>query len=78
MTRAAILPCLGFWAALLAAGCHGGSAEPRSRSLAAHPEQQVNVYTAGDQQWPRTARAANGRTVVLWDSFGEDGSHFGV
>ena len=42
------------------------------------PEFQVNTYTAGDQEWLSIAGLSNGGFVVTWDSFGQDGSGYGV
>lgn len=39
---------------------------------------QVNQYSAGDQQLPVAAGDALGRTVVVWDSVGQDGSLSGI
>lgn len=40
--------------------------------------QRANQFTAGDQQRPAVALNERGDGVVVWESFGEDGSHFGV
>src|SRR5262245_32401240 len=41
-------------------------------------EIQVNSYVTGDQQRPAVAVAADGRFVVAWESYGQDGDDFGV
>ena len=41
-------------------------------------EFRANAYTASDQLIPAVASAANGTFVVVWNSYGEDGSNFGV
>lgn len=42
-------------------------------------EFQVNSsYTTGDQTGPRVAFDANGNSVVVWESYGQDGSASGV
>ncbi|WP_370305846.1 hypothetical protein [Sinimarinibacterium flocculans] len=57
---------------LLAAGC-GSSNEPGTGDSAA-----INTTTALDQQRPVVAANGDGRGVVVWESFGQDGSHFGI
>jgi hypothetical protein len=42
------------------------------------PEFQVNTYTTGRQQYPAVAMNASGGFVVVWESFGQDGSGYGV
>jgi len=42
------------------------------------PRVQVNTYTAGVQQAPALAMMPDGTYVVVWDSFGQDGSQTGV
>ena len=39
---------------------------------------QVNTYTTGNQYTAHVAGAANGNFVVVWDSYGQDGSKSGV
>jgi hypothetical protein len=41
-------------------------------------EFPVNTYTLGDQNAPDVAMDANGNFVVVWESFGQDGSSRGV
>ena len=41
-------------------------------------EFQVNTYTTGDQQYPAVAMAPDGRFVMAWSSYGQDGSNYGV
>src|SRR5438477_332700 len=41
-------------------------------------EFRVNTHTAGNQVYASAASAADGRTVVVWQSDGQDGSQFGV
>jgi hypothetical protein len=41
-------------------------------------EFQVSSYTAGDGSYPAVASDANGDFVVVWESYGRDGSQFGV
>lgn len=62
-------------AALLAAFSASAAAAP---GAPLGNEFQVNTYTAGDQQFPVTARSANGTAVVAWDSVGQDGSLDGI
>lgn len=57
---------------LLAGGC-GSSSEPGTGDSVA-----VNTTTALDQQRPVVASNGSGRSVVVWESFGQDGSHFGI
>jgi hypothetical protein len=42
------------------------------------PEFRLNSYTTGTQEFPGAASAADGRFVVVWNSFGQDGSGWGV
>jgi hypothetical protein len=44
----------------------------------AGPEFRANSYTARDQQDPAVAGLAGGGFVVTWESWGQDGSYFGV
>ena len=41
-------------------------------------EFQVNIYTADDQMYPRVAMASDGRFVVVWESYRQDGSGWGI
>src|SRR4029434_4310587 len=41
-------------------------------------EFQVNSYTTEQQSDPVIAVAPDGNFVVVWSSYGQDGSHFGV
>ena len=41
-------------------------------------EFQVNTYTADDQEHPAVAMAPDGRIVVVWQSYSQDGSNYGV
>ena len=41
-------------------------------------ETQANTYTTSDQKWSGTAMDAVGNFVVIWASFGQDGSRTGV
>jgi hypothetical protein len=58
----------------LAVAACGSSNEPGSSS----DSVAVNTTTALDQQRPVTASNGNGRAVVVWESFGQDGNHFGI
>jgi hypothetical protein len=76
MNRALVSSAL---VALLAA-CGGGGEltsinGPRAEIGSA---QRANQFTANDQQQPAVALNDQGDGVVVWESFGEDGSHFGV
>jgi hypothetical protein len=44
----------------------------------AGPQWRVNTYTTGLQGRPSVAVEASGGFVVVWSSFGQDGSHYGV
>ena len=39
---------------------------------------QVNTYTTGNQNLPSVAIDANGDFVVAWESYGQDGSQYGI
>lgn len=41
-------------------------------------EQRVNTYTQDAQQRPAAAGNGLGQSVVVWESYGQDGSHFGI
>ncbi|HXI03660.1 MAG TPA: hypothetical protein VNI57_10840 [Candidatus Saccharimonadales bacterium] len=41
-------------------------------------EFQVNQYTTGDQQYPRVAMNSSGDFIVVWQSYGQDGSYNGI
>jgi len=41
-------------------------------------EFRVNTVTTYDQNYPWVAPLADGGFIVVWQSFGQDGSHFGV
>ena len=41
-------------------------------------EFHVNTYTTGIQALPQVASDPNGNFVVVWNSYGQDGSHYGV
>jgi hypothetical protein len=41
-------------------------------------EQQVNTYTQDAQQRPAVAANSAGQAVIVWESYGQDGSHFGI
>src|SRR5262249_37386265 len=41
-------------------------------------EFQVNVFTTGNQYFPRVAMSASGSFVVVWSTNDEDGSYSGV
>ena len=39
---------------------------------------QVNTYTTGQQRLPRVAANEAGQFVIVWESFGQDGSGYGI
>jgi len=41
-------------------------------------EFQANTYTTGSQTYPAVAADAEGKFVIVWTSFGQDGDGFGV
>ncbi len=41
-------------------------------------EFQVNTYTTGNQYYPRVAMDSTGRFVVVWQSYDQDGSEWGI
>jgi len=41
-------------------------------------ELPVNAFTTSVQEWPRVAADDSGNFVVVWQSFSEDGSGFGI
>src|SRR5262245_35209633 len=42
------------------------------------PEFRVNTYTTSSQNHPAVSFLPGGQFVVVWDSYGQDGSGFGV
>lgn len=42
------------------------------------PSHAINTYTKSDQQRPVTAGNAAGRSVIVWESLDQDGSHLGI
>ena len=42
------------------------------------PEFRVNTYTTNDQFVPSVAADPSGNFVVVWSSYGQDGSNFGI
>jgi hypothetical protein len=42
------------------------------------PEFRVNTFTTDFQDFPSVASDASGKFVVVWDSFGQDGSSTGI
>ena len=49
-----------------------------SRATKVGAEFQVNTYTYGDQSYPSIASDPNGNFTVVWQSYLQDGSDFGV
>src|SRR3990167_1471439 len=41
-------------------------------------EFQVNTYTSGSQDTPQLTALSNGNVLVLWRSYGQDGSYDGI
>ncbi|TAH47024.1 MAG: hypothetical protein EYC67_07680, partial [Betaproteobacteria bacterium] len=41
-------------------------------------EEQVNTYTASNQEWPSAARLNDGSYVVVWQSYAQDGNVEGI
>ncbi|MCB0627701.1 MAG: hypothetical protein KDC43_28205, partial [Saprospiraceae bacterium] len=41
-------------------------------------ETQANTTTANSQQWPAAAMDANGNFVVAWESYGQEGTTYGI
>lgn len=59
--------------------CGGGNDGGGPAPVPVSPtEIRANVVTAGDQQRPRVARNARGDALAVWESFGQDGNHFGI
>ena len=64
--------CTTILLAAVLAGCDSSNEPGAGDSIG------VNTTTALDQQRPVVAANGNGRAVVVWESFGQDGSHFGI
>lgn len=64
------------------AGCGGGSGGALNgfgpEQIQLVDSRRANSFTANDQQRPAVAHNAQGDAVVVWESFGQDGSHFGI
>jgi len=41
-------------------------------------EEHVNTYTPSTQEWPSVATLADGSYIVVWSSYGQDGSQEGI
>jgi hypothetical protein len=50
----------------------------RASGAAMGAEFQVNSFTPGNQWYPTLATSPGGRFVVAWNSYIQDGDHFGV
>jgi hypothetical protein len=61
----------------MAAGLAGACVAPAG-AQAIGPEFRVNSYTTGTQYRPSVAASADGRFVVTWHSYLQDGSGAGV
>src|SRR6185436_13069465 len=59
-------------ASMLAAPVEAQTPEPDGS------EFQVNAFTTGNEAHPSIAADASGNFVVVWESYGEDGSNVGV
>lgn len=64
--------CFAILLSLLGAGPHPAAAQWLG------PEFQVNSYTTGTQYHPVIAAAANGNFGVVWRTYQQDGSSFGL
>jgi hypothetical protein len=62
-------------AALFLAGTHAWA---QGQGQPVGPEFRVNTYTTQRQYAPSVASDGSGGFVVVWTSFGQDGSYFGV
>lgn len=49
-----------------------------SKSSSFGGERRANSRTADQQQFPAVARNTRGDGVIVWESFGQDGSHLGI
>ncbi len=68
------------WASAGEDGAGGGVFARRFSSSGAPlaVEFQVNTYTETNQAYPAVATSASGDFVVVWDSYGQDGSAYGI
>jgi len=79
MSRLPMRTAGGAALALLLVACGGGgSGEGGGVAAGSKSEQRLNTYTAGDQQRPAIASNGKDQAVVVWESYGQDGSHFGI
>jgi len=65
-------PVIAVLAVLTAPGILAAQGEPLG------PEFRVNTYTTSTQYRPSVASDAAGNFIVLWESFDQDGSSFGI
>ena len=68
------------WTGDLQDGSSSGIFGQRYASIGAPlgPEFRINTYTSGEQSLPAVGSDAAGNFVVVWRSYGQDGSHHGV
>ena len=68
------------WTSLGQDGASGGIYAQRynASGAAQGAEFQVNTYTTGNQTNPSVAMDSEGDFVVAWESYGEDGSGYGI
>ena len=57
-------------------GVFGQAFSPEGKRVG--PEFQVNTFTPGAQVLPSARADASGNFVVVWQSLGQDGSHYGI
>lgn len=60
------------------AGGGSGTPPPGPPPAGSNGEKRLNTHTPLDQQRPAAAGNASGQAVVIWESFAQDGSHFGI
>ena len=68
------------WTSFFEDGSGGGIYAQRYNAAggAQGSQFQVNTYTTNTQEWPSVAVDAAGDYVIAWESFGEDGSRYGI
>jgi len=66
------------WRSVGQDGSQGGIYGRRFRNFQFGPEFRINSYTTGDQASPAIASFADGSFVVVWSSYNQDRSNYGI
>jgi uncharacterized protein YheU (UPF0270 family) len=66
------------WRSVGQDGSQGGIYGRRFRNAQFGPEFRINSFTTGDQAFPAIASFADGSFVVVWSSYNQDRSDYGI